>query len=63
MMSVANSKALHHRCGVLPLAEYLAADTINAEWAGDELYVFVDYALEGYFFNPDEVTWEAVENG
>jgi hypothetical protein len=45
------------------LAEYLAADTINAEWAGDDLYVFNGYALEGYFFNQDEVTWEAVENG
>ncbi len=45
------------------MAEYLAADTINAEWAGDDLYVFNGYALEGYFFNPDEVTWEAVENG
>ena len=45
------------------MAEYLAADTIDAEWIGDELYVAEGYALIGYFYNPDEVTWTGVENG
>ena len=45
------------------MAEYLAADTIAAKWIGDELYVADGYALSGYFYNPDEVTWTGVENG
>ena len=62
-MCARNSTAQRHKCEELPLAEYLAADTISAQWMGDELYVEQGYAVVGYFFDPDAVDWIGVENG
>ena len=62
-MCARNSTAQHHKFEELPLAEYLASDTISANWIGDELYAQQGYAEIGYFFDPDAVSWIGVENG
>lgn len=43
------------------MAEYLAADTVDAVWGGEENYIEPGYILAGYFFDPDAVNWVGVE--